>query len=346
MGSLWTWGEERLGWPVLGLAGVQKTTSLRRIGHDSDWVSIATGDSGCLAIKSDGSLWAWGGNLRYQLGDGTKITSFTPVPSIPGYNWKQAATCGDGSLAVKNDGTLWAWGNNWAGNLGVGAAKAITHATQVGDSTNWTKVWAGHIQTVGLQSDGSLWFWGSFTGDSNGTNLFRVPTRISPDTNWVDVCFGYYTVLAIKSDGTLWSWGREANFYTGAPDDGAGNATPRQVGTDNDWQACASGGGSYHMFTKKDGSLWALDATEHNIIKPAAAYHPIKQEKINLPKEVAAFAAGGGTFGVVLTPDGEVWTWGIVFGEHTVEDYMGPKGVQYFPKLKVIDHPWQVSNEE
>ena len=252
-GSLWSWGEESLGWPVLGLANtnIQNTGSLRRIGNETDWASIAVADSQSLAIKSDGTLWAWGENLYHQLGDGTKTTRPIPVPSIPGDDWKQAATGGGSSYALKNDGTLWAWGNNWAGQLGIGSTKDSIKAVPVGASTNWTKIWAGGIQTVGLQSDGSLWFWGSLTGDANDKNKFLVPTRISPDTNWTDVCFGYFTIFAIKSDGTLWCWGRTANFYTLAKDTSL-NATPTQVGNPSDWQACRSTpGGYYHVLMKK-----------------------------------------------------------------------------------------------
>jgi RNA polymerase sigma factor (sigma-70 family) len=84
-GSLWSWGEESSGWPVLGLANtnIQNTVSLRRIGYDKDWVSITASDSDCLAVKSDGTLWAWGGNYSHQLGGGTKISRPTPLPSVP-----------------------------------------------------------------------------------------------------------------------------------------------------------------------------------------------------------------------------------------------------------------------
>lgn len=88
-GSLWSWGEERLGWPVLGLGNIHNTVSLRRIGNETDWVSVAVGDSQNLAIKSDGTLWGWGENLNYQLGDGTKKTRPIPVRSISGNDWKQ-----------------------------------------------------------------------------------------------------------------------------------------------------------------------------------------------------------------------------------------------------------------
>jgi RNA polymerase sigma factor (sigma-70 family) len=348
-GSLWSWGEKSLGWPVLGLSNsnIQNTVSLRRIGSETDWVSIAVCDSQNLAIKSDGSLWAWGENLYYQLGDGTKTTRPTPVPSVPGNDWKQAATGGSDSLGLKNDGTLWAWGNNWAGQLGIDGVKSSPKALRVGTSTNWVKIWSGDIQSVGLQGDGSLWFWGSITGNGNNpATTFFIPTRVSPDTNWVDACFGYFTIFAIKSDGTLWTWGLEADAYTGKLGAKPG-ITPMQIGMDTDWQSCASSpGGFYHILKKKDGSLWALDASEHRTIKPDSEYKPVRLRKIVLHKDIAAFTAGSDSLGVVLTRDGEVWTWGKVIGEHPPKDYWGPKGEPLYPRFKIIEHPWQVSNLE
>jgi RNA polymerase sigma factor (sigma-70 family) len=341
-GSLWSWGEERLGWPVLGLGTrVQNTTALRRIGTDADWVSVAPGDSHCLAIKSDGSLWAWGGNSLYQLGDGTKTDRATPVRSIPGNDWKQAAAAGEHSFAIKNDGTLWAWGAGCLG-LGAGVRDKSVQATQVGSSTNWKKIWTGGIQTLGLQSDGSLWFWGAITGDPHDA-LTTVPTLVSPDTNWVDVCFGYFTILAIKSDGTLWSWGRDANFYTLA--DASSNRIPEQVGTDNDWESCSSAPAClYHLFRKKDGTLWAVDASEHRKVKADNSYAPLTFEKVDWDKGIAAFAAGADDIGVILTPDGEIWTWGRVIGQFATKDYPGPYGQSFDPKPTIIDKPWQLTN--
>jgi hypothetical protein len=344
-GSLWSWGEERLGWPVLGYANthLQKSVALRRIGNDTDWASIAVGDSQSLAIKSDGTLWAWGGNYDYQLGDGTKITRPTPVPSMPGHDWKLAASGGPRSFALKNNGTLWAWGNNWAGQLGVGSTKASTNAVQVGTSTNWTKVWADGVQTVGLQSDGSLWFWGTLTGSSKDTNIFLTPKRISPDTNWVDACFGYFTVLALKSDGTLWTFGLDAEIYTGATNKNL-NDTPTQVETENDWQSISSSPGCfYQLLRKKDGSLWSLDASEHRIVKPASTYKPVRFKKLDLQKDIATYAAGGDDIGVILTHAGEIWTWGSVLGELAPKDYVGPNHQSIYPKLRMVEQPWRLS---
>ena len=350
-GSLWSWGEKSLGWPVFGYTRVEKTVSLRHIGNDKDWKSIAVGGDHCLAIKSDGTLWGWGANYECQLGDGTKITQPTPVPSISGNDWKQAATSGGNSFAVKNNGTLWAWGNNYAGFLGIGGGSGtITNALRIGTSTNWEKLWTGNIQTVGLQSDGSLWFWGSLSGSSSDKDKnITVPTRVSPDTNWTDVCFGYFTMFALKSDGTLWTWGLKSDIYNGGPENGLDGSNvqlaPVQIGTENDWQSFSSSpGGFYLLLRKKDGSLWSLDASEHRRWKSGMKYKPIAPRKIEFNKEIAAYAAGGDNIGIILTPDGEVWTWGKVLGEFLPKDFGAKNGDWISPKHKVIDQPWQVFN--
>jgi RNA polymerase sigma factor (sigma-70 family) len=342
-GSLWSWGVDRDRFPVLGLNDTQikNTVSLRRVGTDADWVNIAVGDSHCLAIKSDGTLWAWGGNFYYQLGDGTKKTRFVPSPSVPGNSWKQAVAGVAQSLALKKDGTVWAWGDNWAGGLGIGNIRTCTNAMQVGTSTNWTRIWSGGLQTVGLQTDGTLWFWGTFAGNDSKKSL--VPMRISEDTNWTDVCFGYFTVLAVRGDGTLWSWGRDAQFYTQVPD-ATSNTVPMQVGTDSDWESCASPPNCfYHILKKRDGSFWALDASEHITVKPDREYKPVRLSKINLHKDVVAFTSGGGDIGVMLTRNGEVWTWGSVVGELSPNDYFKNRKPIY-PKLRVVPYPWQLAN--
>jgi alpha-tubulin suppressor-like RCC1 family protein len=318
-GSLWAWGQNGDGWPVLGLGSLHASRkSLRQIGHDTDWVSIAVGHSHNLAIKSDGTLWGWGANFRHQLDATTNVARATPVPSAPGNDWKQAAAGAVHSLAIKKDGTLWAWGNNWAGQLGTGTVTDSPAPVQVGSANDWTRIWAKGVVSVGQRSDGSLWRWGILDGFRTNDGLL-VPTRVSADTNWVDVSFGDSEVFAIQSDGTLWVWGREAQIYTGATDTRA-NTIPTRVGTDNDWMACAPAHGYYQVLMKKDGSLWALDATaDHN--PKGGVLTAAKLERIDLPGSFMAVAAGQDGIGVALKGIGEVWTWGWV-----------------------ADKPWQLSN--
>ena len=340
-GSLWTWGEETGGWPVLGIPKVNHTPFLRQVGTDKDWIGIATGGDHCLALKADGTLWAWGGNIRYQLGDGTKTTRPAPVRSVPGNDWKQVAV-GVHSVALKRDGTLWAWGDNWAGELGNGTTSNSIVPVQVGSSTNWVKVWADGVENVGLQADGSMWFWGYqllwFTGPEK---YILTPTRISPDNDWVDAGLGDFRAFAIKANGTLWTWGSDADIYTGG--DKKENGIPKQLGTDTDWKACSSFSSTCAVFMKKDGSLWKLDDVLDQRAKrlgdPNWKLQPVTFQKIDLTKDLVAFAGERKKTGAALTRDGEVWTWGPVWGEHAPAN--GRNIVT--PKISVREMPWQLS---
>ena len=324
-GSLWTWGSDLLGWPVLGLGSNQlKSTSLRRIGHETNWVGISTAQTHSLAIKSDGTIWTWGESVRPQFGGLAAIS--TPAPAAPGNDWKQAAAGGIHSVALKKDGTLWAWGDNWAGSVGIPSKTGSAVPVQIGAATNWVKVWASTLETVAMQSDGSLWYWGDNPNPAFNQDVGRTvaPTRVSADTNWVDVGFGVNTVFAIKSDGTLWAWGRKAQHYTGATNT-AQNVIPTRVGTNSDWRSiCATTGWWCNGLIKKDGSLWFMDASQGHQDNQGDPSNPVQFRQIEVHKDYVAFAAGAvhaappgihGPIGVLLTPDGEVWTWGMVMGD-------------------------------
>jgi alpha-tubulin suppressor-like RCC1 family protein len=334
-GSLWSWGSDAqdILRPVLGLGNVTAQTRLRRIGNETNWVNISAGVSHNVAVKSDGTLWAWGANFLGQFGVGTTgiqnrkgREANIPVHAAPGNDWKQAAAGGIHTVALKTDGTLWAWGDNWAGSLGIGSTSNSAVPVHVGSGTNWIKVWAGILECVALQSDGSLWYWGENPDPAfpQGTGQTLVPTRVSPDTNWVDVGFGVNTVFAIKSDGTLWTWGRNAHVYTESRNP-ALDVTPTRVGTNSDWASISACGlGWCQGLTKKDGSLWLMDASDFDVNLRHGPSKAVRFRQIELRKDVVAYTAGvahitapGGhlPIGAALTRDGEVWTWGMVLGD-------------------------------
>ena len=81
-----------------------------RIGEDKDWVAVSAGNNHSLALKADGTLWAWGASINGQLGDGTKGRSFAPQKIGPASDWKMADAGANHTVALKRDGSLWAWG--------------------------------------------------------------------------------------------------------------------------------------------------------------------------------------------------------------------------------------------
>src|SRR5262249_51091239 len=121
-----------------------------------------------MALASDGTVWAWGGNGSGQLGDGTAVTANVPVQTRgPGgagvLNGVGAVTGGYAhSLARRDGGTLWAWGNNSNGQLGDGTNTAQPFPFQVDPAnlTNVVQVSAGWKHNLALRSDGTVWAWG------------------------------------------------------------------------------------------------------------------------------------------------------------------------------------------
>jgi alpha-tubulin suppressor-like RCC1 family protein len=319
-GSMWSWGGQDRGWPVLGLGKTNLTDNLTRIGSDTNWVLVSAGDDHNLALKSDGTIWAWGANYCGQLGNGRKGMKLTngtpnlhdyPVHTVEGNDWVQVVAGSVCSYALKRDGTLWAWGLNNFCQLGIGSWADSPMAVQVGTATNWVKVRAGGVSAAAIQSDGSLWIWGGSpklgNTASQGPQNLLVPTRFTSDTNWMDVSVAFNLWLAIKSDGTLWAWGRNAFFFSGASPDVC--ETPTQVGPDTDWQSvCSSRGGFYNLLKKRNGSFWIMDASKGN-------HSDLKLTRVKLPPDIVAFDAGGGAI-AAITREGGVWTCGTILGQH------------------------------
>ncbi|MDD2421040.1 MAG: hypothetical protein PHU78_02660, partial [Heliobacteriaceae bacterium] len=136
----------------------------------SDVKSIEAGDHFSLALKNDGTVWAWGsrhhvGCLGDGLTDDTEGFSSIPVQVRGLYNLGylsdvKAITCGENhSLAVKKDGKVWAWGDNY-GALGNGEQDASSTPVETKDITDVVSIAAGCGYSLALKNDSTVWGWG------------------------------------------------------------------------------------------------------------------------------------------------------------------------------------------
>jgi PKD repeat protein len=284
-------------------------------GNQIDVVQIAAGDSHTMALKPNGTLWAWGRNMEGQLGYGDPITtpfSVSPVQIGPDNAWNAIALGGRHSVALKPDGTLWAWGRNGDGQLGLGDNTIVSQPTptQIGTENQWIAVLAGYISTAALKADGSLWTWGdNYYGQlGDGTTEDKhAPVQIGTEDRWIAVEGGDYHTVAVRSDGTLWAWG--ANWM-GALGDGTTEEklAPVQVGTDNQWIA-AEGGGYHTLALKADGTLWAWGYNNEGQLGDTTRTDKTRPVQIGEENQWIAVAAGD-FHSVALKADGTLWAWG------------------------------------
>jgi alpha-tubulin suppressor-like RCC1 family protein len=182
-GSLWGWG-----FNAIGNLGVGSSTAAvnvpTQIGIATNWVKINAGGSHILALKTDQTLWSWGGGVYGQTGDGLAPMLYRNIPRQIGSDpWREITAGYDVSFGIKTNGTLWGWGLNDAGQLGLGNSSSQVFPAQIGTANDWAKIMTDGFYTVmAIKNDGSVYMWGSNqTGVyGNGTldNNFTVPTLI------------------------------------------------------------------------------------------------------------------------------------------------------------------------
>jgi alpha-tubulin suppressor-like RCC1 family protein len=175
-GSLWGWGSNCTG--ELGLGQSYYGSDFvppRRVDTSTNWLTVVAGKDfyhNTVAIKTDGSLWAWG--------NGTPVLLYPT--RIGNENDWMAIDVGEGLIvALKVDHSLWAWGDNEYGQLGDGTLINKYIPTQIGDDYDWIMVCSDSFYATAIKVDHSLWAWGSNEmgqfGDGTKTDKY-VPTRI------------------------------------------------------------------------------------------------------------------------------------------------------------------------
>ncbi len=277
---------------------------------------ISAGDFHTMALKSDGTVWAWGYNDYGQLGDGTttyrnapvQVSSLSGVIAIAGGN--------DHSLAVKSDGTVWAWGDNHYGRLGDGTTTDRNAPVQVSSLSGIIAIAGGNFHSLSLKSDGTVWAWGNngFGQLGDGTTTERhTPVKVSGLSGVIAIACGSYHSLALKSDGTVWAWGY--NYYgqlgdgTNTEKDAVGRKTPVKVSSLSGVTAIA--GGSYHSLSlKSNETVWAWG---NNSVYGQLGDGTYTDR--NTPVQVSSLSgitaiAGGYSHSLALKSDGTVWAWG------------------------------------
>jgi len=213
-GTLWSWGSYDTG--VLGQGGsIPGNTMLSSPTQipGTNWSNeISLKSDAAAVLKTDGTLWCWGGNSVGQLGLNDKITYSSPK-QVPGTDWSKVAITSN-TLAIKTNGELWTWGQNQFGMLGQNNVTYYSSPVQI-PGTTWSDAINTSHSSLGLKTDGTLWGWGGQDYGQLGQNQhnthYSSPVQI-PGTTWNKIGMsGGNGYAATKTDGTLWAWGKNTN---------------------------------------------------------------------------------------------------------------------------------------
>jgi Cys-rich repeat protein/parallel beta-helix repeat protein len=315
-GTLWAWGSNYYGQLGDG-SGLAGHYSPGQVGPDKDWTAISAGAYHTLALKSDGTLLAWGLNANGQLGDGLTTNQLSPesITTVE-TNWISVTAGREHTLALRSDGTLWGWGFNGWGQIGDGSTTDRLTPVQIGTDNHWTAITAGQHRSIGLKADGTLWGWGDnsygYLGDGTATNQ-KSPVRLGTDNQWVQVAGGQYHTVALKSDGSLWAWGENGYGQLG---NGTTTAitTPTKIGSDTNWTHIAAG--EFHTVAlKSNGTLWVWGANVAGQLGDGTTTSKLIPTPIGSDQNWIGIAAGGGLntgegHTLAIKSNGTLWAWG------------------------------------
>ena len=285
-GNLYSWGNYSFG--VLGDDGATVYPPGKRfappfatVAGTQGFAKLSEGNGGFWfhAVKTDGTLWAWGDNTKGQLGDGTNVTKSSPVQIGALTDW--GSTCKirgslDATTALKADGSLWAWGRNRFGALGVnqpgsGGTYDISSPVQIktGVADFTVLRYGGALVTT----SGELFTWGRGTKGQLGNSTSGYvgiekssPIQVGALTDWSKLAATNSTLHSVKTDGTLWAWGGG----TYGPNAGTNVSSPVQIGALTDWATPDSNTDAYIGWcVKTDGTLWGWGIQKYGLFQNA-----------------------------------------------------------------------------
>jgi alpha-tubulin suppressor-like RCC1 family protein len=222
-GTVWAWGTDTLGQLGNGVTRLTQVTPVEVTGL-TGVAKIAAGSDFSLALRSDGTVWAWGHNAHGELGNGTTVNSSVPARVSNIFQVTGIAAGADASLATRTSSTgtqVWAWGANADGQLGDGTTTdhhTPEHVTGIG-TANIASIAMGGDFAVVLGTDGSVWGWGRNQycelGSRPSSPVLRPVKTIGPGSGITQLSAGNAHVLALKSDGTVLAWGLNSDGQLG-----------------------------------------------------------------------------------------------------------------------------------
>jgi alpha-tubulin suppressor-like RCC1 family protein len=158
-GTVMTWGRGADGELGNGTTQAVQPTPVA-VPDLSAVTALACGRNHVLALRSDGTVRAWGRNDFGQVGDGTLVNRTSPVP-VPGLSGVVAVAAGaEHSVAVTSAGQVYTWGRSNRGQLGLGITTVRSSPQPVRGVSAVTGAGCGRDHTIVWTAAGTAWWWG------------------------------------------------------------------------------------------------------------------------------------------------------------------------------------------
>ncbi|MFO1305443.1 MAG: BACON domain-containing carbohydrate-binding protein [Burkholderiales bacterium] len=265
-------------------------------------LAVYAGGDNTFALRTDGTLWAFGNPADGRLGNGGDTDGKTPVQvrttSGPLAGVAAVAAGDSVSMALLNDGSLMGWGKNDRGQLGLGHMNTVQYATKLtltgnaaianaaAGPSNYVVDAKGRMYAAGSNERGSLGL-----GDTVET---RAPAVVPGLAAITAVAATPSESLALRSDGIVLSWG-SADASLALTSTAAPRAVPGLAGR----YVSIAGGSQTAVAVRDDGAVFAWGPSV-----PGSSTSPVASP-VALTSLAGARSAASGGLGVIALTAGK-----------------------------------------
>jgi len=301
--------------------GYASSTPVPVPGSDDAVMVAATGNTAFM-LKSDGTVWAWGGNSDGLLASGSTDLLAHPTPVQVTGLWSeelqgpQAAWISAGGLpgsshvtVVNVDGTVWTWGRNERGQLGDGTQINRFTPVRVTGFTDAVMTATGSRYTVALKSDGSVWKWGHTIGLAETALPALAPVQVPGLVGASYVAAGYRTAYAVLKNGELWWWGEFDGDETqvGYPPTSEAPLLYQELAE----MVAVSAGYGFAIGVDSIGRLFSWGRNDTGQLGTGIPYSASRPQEVpGLGEDGVGAIATGRESSIVLLSSGELLSWG------------------------------------
>ena len=316
-GAVWSWGANLLGQFGSGaLQPSQSSTPVRAL--IDDVIAIAAGDHFSVAVRSDGTVWAWGSNGSGQVGTAAEGDWQTTPVQVAGIEDAVAVSArASTAAALLADGTVMAWGSNGNGALGRGAFTPTDDPTPalVTGVSGVTAISLGggisQLHALALLGDGTVMTWGSNAlaalGQPVSTPANPTPIAVAGVSGVESIAAGQGFSLIVTGTGDVYGWGAANVGQLGAGTVGAYSQAPTKADVAD--VVAVAAGQQHAIALHDDGTLstWGSNSFGQLGIGVDSGFRLNPQSL-----EVTGFSAvaAGMQFSLGLDAAGSPWGWG------------------------------------
>ena len=349
-GQVLGWGLDLVGSMGTGLPPQSNRPLPTPVAGLDSVVAISTTYLHTLALKDDGTVWAWGFNQTGQLGTGDTSSSDVPIQVLGLPPIKAVAAGKAHSLAVDEAGAVWAWGCNAFGELGLGTSGGgfVTFTTtpaKIPTLSNITEVAAGWFHSLAVDDSGQVWAWGRNGFGQIGIGTFSfdepVPKLATGLSGIVQVRAGKSHSLALDDSWQVWAFGRDILGQLGEGSTWIDRNTPTLLPTLPPIVSIAAGE-DHNLAADVDGRVWAWGDDSSGQLGDGGGPNRFTPIEVTGLRDVIVDVAAGSDHSHAVSIHGVDYGWGDNFHGQVGNGTASLNHIPFFPTKAVFHFPYQV----